>query len=66
MIRVLLICLILSGCQVRYENTDQPQHIETNYQTSKCNNKMLMKQDGNGFWYYPKDTTNNKAWIECM
>jgi SpoVK/Ycf46/Vps4 family AAA+-type ATPase len=27
---------------------------------------MLMKQDGNGFWYYPKDTTNNKAWIECM
>lgn len=63
MIRVLLICLILSGCRVRYETTDPP--TGKNHTITKCNNKMLMQKDGDGFWYFPKDSINNKAWIEC-
>lgn len=64
-ILLITICLLFTGCTVKYENDDKIIREETNYTLTKCNNKMLMMQDGNGFWYYPKDTTNTKAWIEC-
>lgn len=60
---LLIIVFLFSACDASVPIGEVVVKTTPDYST-KCDNKMLMQKDGNGFWFYPR-TIEGKAWTPC-